>query len=426
VHSRASELHDCGRAAEIMTMQKANATATRRTANAMARPSPAPSRGGLLQRKCACGTRTHGGDECAECAREKRAGLQRMLAIGASNDPLEAEADRVAERVVSASTAPERASLALRGQTTFVDSMPVDAPPIVAEVLRSPALPLDGATRAYMEPRFGFDFSHIRLHADTHAAESARIVNAVAYAVGPHIVFDTGSYAPQTSAGRLLLAHELVHTLQQSNGARFPARRFDGFGNDQAAVGTEVTVPRVQATARTVIARQERSPDEPPTIERNFELDPQMFLRPMESRAEPEKEKCEEFPGGSTDCEVDQKTGTPTGKVTHRIDEANPCTRPCVEQHEAVHVRQLKKFCPELRDCYLAADKGTRPVIDCIKMAINGSKERECEAYKVSVPCIESRLKHARECQSSANKDYGARKLDSERCFRDKNCGRQS
>lgn len=135
----------------------------------------------------------------------------------------------------------------------------------------------------------------------------------------------------------------------------------------------------------------------------------------------PKVEECEELPGGSTDCEVDE-TGTPTGKVTHRIDETNRCTKPCVEQHEAVHVKQLKTFCPKLRDCYLAADKGKRPHTECVKMALFGSKERECEAYKMSVPCVENRLKKAKRCQSKRNKDYGRRKLASEKCFLQRYC----
>jgi hypothetical protein len=131
---------------------------------------------------------------------------------------------------------------------------------------------------------------------------------------------------------------------------------------------------------------------------------------------------CETFPGGSTDCEMDERTGTPTGKVTHHVDETNPCSRPCVEEHEAVHVKQLTAFCPKLRDCYLAADQGKRPASDCLKLALSDMKQRECEAYKVSVPCMEKRLKNAKECQKE-NKDYGARKLASEKCFRDQACG---
>jgi hypothetical protein len=56
-------------------------------------------------------------------------------------------------------------------------------------------------------------------------------------------------------------------------------------------------------------------------------------------------------------------------------------------------------------------------------MAIFGMKERECEAYRVSVPCVERRLKNARECQSKENKEYGTRKLASEKCFQETNCG---
>jgi hypothetical protein len=82
-------------------------------------------------------------------------------------------------------------------------------------VLRSPGQPLDPATRAFMEPRFGHDFSHVRVHADANAAESARAVNALAFAVGHHVAFGTGRYSPQTEAGSRLLAHELAHVVQQ-------------------------------------------------------------------------------------------------------------------------------------------------------------------------------------------------------------------
>jgi hypothetical protein len=158
-----------------------------------------------------------------------------------------------------------------------------------------------------------------------------------------------------------------------------------------------------------------------PPVERSFELDPSMFLKPMSAPAVRETEKCEEFPGGSTDCEVDG-TGTPTGKVNSKVTETNPCTRPCVEKHEAVHVKQMKTLCRELRECYLAADKGKRPSSDCVGMAIFGMKSRECEAYTVSEPCMAERLKSAAECQSKDNKAYGTRKLASEACFRKANC----
>jgi DNA/RNA endonuclease G (NUC1) len=89
-------------------------------------------------------------------------------------------------------------------------------PPIVNEVLNSPGQPLDAGTRAYFEPRFGHDFSKVRVHTDARAAESARAVNALAYTVGQNISFGAGQYAPDTTLGRRLLAHELTHVYQQA------------------------------------------------------------------------------------------------------------------------------------------------------------------------------------------------------------------
>lgn len=92
---------------------------------------------------------------------------------------------------------------------------PSEAPPIVHEVLRSPGQQLDAASRAFFEPRFGHNFGHVRVHADPKAAASARAVNALAYTVGQDVVFGEGRFAPNSAAGRRLLAHELAHTVQQ-------------------------------------------------------------------------------------------------------------------------------------------------------------------------------------------------------------------
>lgn len=92
----------------------------------------------------------------------------------------------------------------------------VGAPPIVHDVLRTPGRPLDQATRAFMEPRFGRDFSGVRVHDDTEAAASAGAVNARAYTVGRDVVFGAGEYSPTEESGKRLLAHELAHAVQQS------------------------------------------------------------------------------------------------------------------------------------------------------------------------------------------------------------------
>jgi hypothetical protein len=88
----------------------------------------------------------------------------------------------------------------------------------VRETLRSSGQPLDAQTRSTMEPRFGFDFSDVRVHADTQAAESAKAVGAHAYAAGSDVVFGDGKYAPSTAAGQQTLSHELTHVVQQASG----------------------------------------------------------------------------------------------------------------------------------------------------------------------------------------------------------------
>src|SRR5262249_47581838 len=85
----------------------------------------------------------------------------------------------------------------------------------------------DAATRAFMEPRFGQDFSQVRVHADETAARSAASVQALGYTVGNHVVFGDGQYAPRNAAGQQLLAHELAHTVQQGRGGARIDRQCD-------------------------------------------------------------------------------------------------------------------------------------------------------------------------------------------------------
>jgi hypothetical protein len=126
----------------------------------------------VLQRKCGCSGTTN---ECEDCKKKK---LQRR-ASGSVATPV--------------------------------------APPIVHDVVCSAGQALDRSTRAFFEPRFDHDFSKVRIHTDARAAESAQAVNALAYAVGRDVVFASGQYAPTTHEGRLLLAHELTHVVQQAS-----------------------------------------------------------------------------------------------------------------------------------------------------------------------------------------------------------------
>ncbi len=94
------------------------------------------------------------------------------------------------------------------------------APSVVHEVLSSGGRALDAGTRAFFEPRLGADLGAVRVHDSALAARSAQAVDAEAYAVGPHVVFDAGRLAPSHPEGFQLLAHELVHVVQ--SGTRVP------------------------------------------------------------------------------------------------------------------------------------------------------------------------------------------------------------
>ena len=175
--------------------------------------------------------------------------IQAKLAVGRVNDPLEHEADRVADHVMRmpdpsfpiSSVSPqisrkcaaceEEAQLLQAKAARSSDAPVLGKPDIVQDVLRTPGQPLDAESRDFFESRFGSNFSQVRIHADTRAAESARAVNARAYTVGQHVVFGHDRYAPRTADGRHLLAHELTHTLQQRGGAARLQRQPDPPGS---------------------------------------------------------------------------------------------------------------------------------------------------------------------------------------------------
>jgi hypothetical protein len=163
--------------------------------------------------------------ECFECSGQWPLvrSLRKQSPIGEPGDSYEREADGFARQVMKD---PEGTSGSLHawpvatrfpGQSARTAAPPIGAvPPMMRDVVSSPGEPLDGAARAFFEPRFGHDFSRVRIHADGKAAQSARSVNALAYTLGNHVVFGSGKYAPRTRDGRQLLAHELTHVTQRS------------------------------------------------------------------------------------------------------------------------------------------------------------------------------------------------------------------
>jgi len=134
------------------------------------------------------------------------------LGLASGNDRFEREAEAVAERVRTGENPVSIAGAIAPG----LDGQAVDeVPAVVEEVLGSPGTPLGDGARALMEPRFGTDFGHVRVHSDAKAARSAQAIGARAYASGPDIVFAAGHFTLETSEGRALLAHELAHVAQQ-------------------------------------------------------------------------------------------------------------------------------------------------------------------------------------------------------------------
>jgi hypothetical protein len=169
--------------------------------------------------------------------------IQAKLTISQPGDLYEQEADLVADQVMATpahhavSGTPPRIQR-FSGQS---NGQPDAVPASVDQALASPGRPLDPALRQDMEQRFGHDFSRVQVHYGTVAERSAQEVNAHAYTVGHDIVFGAGQFAPRMPDGRRLIAHELAHVVQQTDGENRAALRLSTAGTlviqRDAAVG---------------------------------------------------------------------------------------------------------------------------------------------------------------------------------------------
>lgn len=241
----------------------------KRTAGTL--PSFTPVRSGLLQRKCRCDGTPRPTREHAERSRKKRFGLRAKFKVNEPGDIYEQEADRVADQVMqrpasqlAMSTArlpttdrdtrfPEKQA----PQTTsavFPEAAARKAPGIVDQALRSPGQPLDASARSHFEPRFGLDFSTVRVHTDDAAMHSTAAIGARAYTYGSHILFAAGE---RPGADRLT-AHELTHVAQNVSGDELPGIRRTS-GPDPYEIispvwnvgGRDVVIVRMKADGRT-------------------------------------------------------------------------------------------------------------------------------------------------------------------------------
>ncbi|MGH9890483.1 MAG: eCIS core domain-containing protein [bacterium] len=184
--------------------------------------------------------------------------VQLRLKVGAPGDKYEEEADRLADIVIGTPGLPAESGEAVpnRTQTSFMreecsecedDSYRQDQKGFREEVLqrrakdehafrvsyrvqsqvdrvRGGGQPLAGSVRSYFESRFGYDFGKVRIHTGPYAAAAAQSMNARAFAVGTDVGFDAGQFSPDTTGGKRLLAHELVHVVQQGGASARPVR----------------------------------------------------------------------------------------------------------------------------------------------------------------------------------------------------------
>jgi len=164
--------------------------------------------------------------ESARSGTGRAAFFQAKLSINQENDVYEKEADHMADNVMRIGdnainpksffkpSAIQRKSGAESNGNETGGSSTLDS---YVSSLSSSGQPMPESSRKFFEPRFGQDFSNVRIHTDQVAAKSAQSVNALAYTSGNNIVFNSGQYSPESDNGKKLMAHELTHVVQQNS-----------------------------------------------------------------------------------------------------------------------------------------------------------------------------------------------------------------
>jgi hypothetical protein len=193
----------------------------------------------ILQRACACGKSAGITGKCPQCTARERLGIQTKLSLSSPGDRYEQEADRIADRVVSGQGAAMAATVTplvqrqsdededqLQTKRSGAASVGSTAVGQAAAALASGGRPLSSSERSFFEPRLGRDLSSVRIHNDARSGDAARGIGARAFTLRNHIAFAQGAYNNGSTEGRRLMAHELVHTMQQGQfGARQVRRK---------------------------------------------------------------------------------------------------------------------------------------------------------------------------------------------------------
>ncbi len=181
-----------------------------------------------------------GGGGCTSAANTV---VQRKLSIGAVNDPLETEADSMADKVMrmpepvghisntakavqrKCANCEEEETARRKPLASFIQKKGSEGGTVASDTVtqqinssRGSGNRMDSPTQSFMESRFGTDFSGVNIHTGSQAIQMSRALNAKAFTVGNDVYFNEGQYNPGTAEGKHLLAHELTHTVQQGSG----------------------------------------------------------------------------------------------------------------------------------------------------------------------------------------------------------------
>lgn len=190
----------------------------------------------ILQRKCSCGGDVDRDNEHEDFKKEKvfpkrKTNTNTLLSdvnISSPDDIYEKEADASADKIMRVDENPsffknkEQIKKSVQRKENNYTT-PSHLPEVSEVINSSTAKLLDTETLDFMESRFGYDFSNVRIFDNTEAAKSASKLNALAYTLGNNIVFNKGEYSPNKESGKKLLAHELTHVVQQNSNNSVPA-----------------------------------------------------------------------------------------------------------------------------------------------------------------------------------------------------------
>jgi len=350
------------------------------------------------------------------CEAMCRAGVQPRLEIGAVGDPLERKADETARRVMRMSEPPLSSPASERGiggegnllqakATTPAPTASTPASPQIEADLNSlnhGGAPLDASSRAFFEPRFGQDFSQVRIHTDSNAVQMAEAMGARAFTLGNNIAFGANQYSTNTSAGRELVAHELAHVGQQQS--------MDGC-RAQAKLVQRQSIQDLDDKRRDELFElwNKKNKGEvsgfPAAVCEPFEV----FVE-KENSIDVSKNICEgiykEDIKGAIACREGERTICVWGNPDIKDLDAVRLTNECIRQHEEEHLKDPDNVC--MYDGWVGvSDTGPGGSKLSIVEIIKASNRSECRADRVHKTCLEKALKecNADTCRIEVNKE---------------------